>query len=204
MRAIRLCECARTLIDMSQREDLIRGARQCIADKGYARTTARDITAASGANLASIGYYFGSKDALLNAAVLEAFDEWGDAVEEAMTDLPEDPPLTRLECFLESFAASLPARRATLAASVQAMAQAEHSDDIRQQIAASHDEGARSLAALVLNVSPEVIGDEDRAVGSFVLSLLNGFALQWYISPDTAPSAADLATTVKRLIPSGG
>lgn len=189
---------------MSQREDLIRGARQCIADKGYARTTARDIAAASGANLASIGYHFRSKDTLLNTAVLESFDEWGDAVEEAMHDLPDDPPLTRLERFLESYSASLPARRTTLAASVQAMAQAEHSDEIRQQIAASHDEGTRSLAALVFNVSPEDIGDEDRAVGSFVLSLLNGFALRWYISPETAPSAVDLAATIKRLAVSGG
>lgn len=188
---------------MSQREDLIRGAQQCIAEKGYARTTARDITAASGANLASIGYHFGSKDALLNTAVLESFDEWGEAVEETVHDLPDAPPVTRLERFLENYAASLPARRTILAASVQAMAQAEHSEDIRRQIAASHDAGVRSLAALVLDVAPEDVGDEERAVGSFALSLLNGFALQWYISSDTAPSVADLAATIRRLAASG-
>lgn len=194
-----MCDRTGTLGDMSQREDLIRGARQCIAEKGYARTTARDITAASGANLASIGYYFGSKDALLNAAVLETFDDWGDAVEEAMIDIPEDAPLTRLESFLEIFAASLPSRRDTLAGSVQAMAQADHSEDIRRQIATSHADGVRSLAALVLNVSSEDVADEDLAMGSLALALLNGFALTWYISPDTAPSATDLAATLRRL-----
>jgi hypothetical protein len=39
--------------------------------RGYARTTARDLAAESGANLASIGYHFGSKEALLNEALAE-------------------------------------------------------------------------------------------------------------------------------------
>jgi AcrR family transcriptional regulator len=39
---------------------------------GYARTTARDIVAASGTNLASIGYHYGSTQALLNAAVVKS------------------------------------------------------------------------------------------------------------------------------------
>ena len=41
---------------MGHREDLLEGAKRCLYEKGYARTTARDIVAASGTNLASIGY----------------------------------------------------------------------------------------------------------------------------------------------------
>ena len=55
---------------MGHREDLLVGAVACLREKGYARTTARDIVAASGTNLASIGYHYGSVTALLNAAVL--------------------------------------------------------------------------------------------------------------------------------------
>ena len=36
---------------MGHREDLLTAARQCLEDKGYARTTARDLVAASGTNL---------------------------------------------------------------------------------------------------------------------------------------------------------
>jgi len=61
---------------MGHREALLAGARQCLEEKGYARTTARDIAAAANANLASIGYHFGSKEALLNEAILRACDEW--------------------------------------------------------------------------------------------------------------------------------
>ncbi|WP_344647138.1 TetR family transcriptional regulator [Cryptosporangium japonicum] len=39
------------------------GARQCLIDLGWARTTVRDIAEAAGANHAAVGYRFGSEDA---------------------------------------------------------------------------------------------------------------------------------------------
>lgn len=185
---------------MSQREDLLRGAKECIAEKGYARTTARDIAAASGANLASIGYHFGSKDALLNTAVIEAVDEWGTAVEDAVQSVADDSPLARLAAFLENYAASIPSRRVWLVSSLQALAEAEYSADVRQQISASYDEGRRSLAAMVLNVPAGAVQDEDLPLGSLVLSLINGYAVQWFISPETTPSATDLAAAIHQLV----
>ncbi|WP_249044824.1 helix-turn-helix domain-containing protein [Crossiella equi] len=60
---------------MGHREDLLAGAKRCLFERGYARTTARDIVAASGTNLASIGYHFGSKEALMTQALIEALTE---------------------------------------------------------------------------------------------------------------------------------
>jgi AcrR family transcriptional regulator len=60
----------------NHRERLLRGALKCMREKGYAHTTARDIAAASNSNLGSIGYHFGSKEALLNEAIREGFAEW--------------------------------------------------------------------------------------------------------------------------------
>ena len=62
--------------DGSHRERLIEAAIACLQEKGYARTTSRDLVAASGTNLASIGYHFDSKEHLLNVAVTEAFQRW--------------------------------------------------------------------------------------------------------------------------------
>lgn len=187
------------LSSMGQRDDLMRGARQCIAEKGYSRTTARDIAAASGANLASIGYHFGSKAALLNAAVMESFDEWGDAVEEAMQEVSTDDPLDRLEGFLKRFLASTPSRRTMMVASMQAFAEAEFIPEIRAQLREGHADGIRSLAAIVLSIDPEELTEKDLSVGALALSLINGLSLQWLISPETAPSAADIATAIRRL-----
>src|SRR5215218_6694561 len=84
---------------MSHKEDLIAGAKRCLYEKGYARTTARDIVAASGTNLASIGYHYGSTEALLNAAMIQAIEEWGGEIERALggdVDL-QATPMERFE-----------------------------------------------------------------------------------------------------------
>ena len=66
---------------MGNREDLLNGAKVCLLEKGYARTTARDIASASGVSLAAIGYHFGSKEALLGEALQQALAEWGDVLD---------------------------------------------------------------------------------------------------------------------------
>lgn len=63
---------------MGHREDLLEGAKRCLLEKGFVRTTARDIVKESGTNLASIGYHYGSKDALLTQAFVELVQEWGE------------------------------------------------------------------------------------------------------------------------------
>src|SRR3979411_357983 len=84
---------------MSHREDLLAGAVRCLREKGYARTTARDIVAASGTNLASIGYHYGSKEALLNQALAQAVGGWGEVLEAAMAvdPGPDATPIDRFE-----------------------------------------------------------------------------------------------------------
>src|SRR5262252_8190305 len=97
---------------MGHREDLLVGAVACLREKGYARTTARDIVAASGTNLASIGYHYGSTQALLNAAVFQAMEDFGAEIAQVMhadSDL-SGTPLERFERFwahlIDSFRAN--------------------------------------------------------------------------------------------------
>src|ERR1700733_96828 len=61
---------------MGNRDALLSAAKKCLLEKGYTRTTARDIASAAGVSLAAIGYHFASKDALLTEALLLAFGEW--------------------------------------------------------------------------------------------------------------------------------
>lgn len=62
---------------MGHREDLLEGAKRCLLEKGFLRTTARDIVKESGTNLASIGYHYGSKDALLAQAYVALVETTG-------------------------------------------------------------------------------------------------------------------------------
>ena len=72
----------------SNREALIEGALQCLAENPAANVTARDIADRSNANLASIGYHFGSKNGLLAEAMVEGFRRWFIEIASALADLP--------------------------------------------------------------------------------------------------------------------
>jgi AcrR family transcriptional regulator len=185
---------------VGQRQDLLEGAKRCIAEKGYSRTTARDIVAVSGANLAAIGYHFGSKEALLNAAVLDSFDEWGDAVEAAMHVSEEGRPLDRLEAFLAGLLSESGHRRTVLVASVQAFAEAEFAPDVRRQLGETYEQGRIAIASMILGIDPAEVDESSRQLGSLALAIVNGMVLQWLIDPDAAPSAAGLAEAIRMLV----
>ncbi|MFC4275820.1 TetR/AcrR family transcriptional regulator [Achromobacter aloeverae] len=55
-------------------ERILQAARQLIALKGPATTTVRDICDASSVNVAAVNYYFGSKDALVRAALMSILE----------------------------------------------------------------------------------------------------------------------------------
>lgn len=187
---------------MGHRADLLAGAKQCLVEKGYAHTTARDIVAASGTNLASIGYHFGTKEALLNAAVIDSFNDWDDEVANTAKDaVGDDPtPVRRLEGFLTGLLNALAANRSMAVASVHAFAQFEYSDTLRDDLAGVYREARRELAAIVLDLAPEDVDDEAaRTVGSLGVSLVNGLVLQSLINADEAPSAADIAAALHRV-----
>lgn len=185
---------------MGQREELLAGAKRCLVEKGYAHTTARDIVAATNAHLGSIGYHFGSKDALLNAAVLEIFDAWGDAIAAAVTTGPGGAPLDRLRQFLHGVFELAHQQRAVLVASVQAYAQAEFAPEVRDQLAAGYAASRRDLAALTLDIAPtEVSPEQARRYGSLALALINGVMLQWLLDPGAAPTADDLVRALEGL-----
>ncbi|MBV9445426.1 MAG: TetR/AcrR family transcriptional regulator [Streptosporangiaceae bacterium] len=185
---------------MGHREDLLAGAVMCLREKGYARTTARDIVAASGTNLASIGYHYGSTEALLNAAVLRAMEDFGAEIARAMgsgDDGKAGDPLTRFERFwtyvIESFRVNTEVWMATF----DVFSVAQRSPEVRTAIANGLEDG-RLLWARFL------YGAEDdpatlRAVGSLYQALLSGVLVQWLVDPDRAPTAADLATALRSI-----
>jgi AcrR family transcriptional regulator len=51
--------------DDGTRDRILRTAEQLYADRGFNEVTVRDLAAAANVNIASIGYYFGSKEGLL-------------------------------------------------------------------------------------------------------------------------------------------
>lgn len=187
---------------MGHREKLLAGARRCLYERGYGRTTARDIVVASGTNLASIGYHFGTKEALLNAAMMEALGEWGGELERILrADADEDAnPMERFGATWARVIESFEAHRSALVASFEALGQAEHSPELREQLAEGHEEVRFWLAALFGKTGNEADGESARTVGSFHLALLNGLMVQWMLDPDRAPSGQDMVEALRTIM----
>jgi AcrR family transcriptional regulator len=190
---------------MGNREALLAGAKRCIAEKGFAHTTARDIVAASGTNLASIGYHFGSKDALLDAAILDWFNDWDDDVEAALREQRDGAPTDRLAAFLDVVIGNTRTERALAAASLQWVAQIEFSDRVRGELAETYARARREFAAMLLGVDADGVDDDTaRAVGSLGRARVHRVVLQALIDPERAPSGRDVAAAVRAIASASG
>ncbi|WP_190083895.1 TetR/AcrR family transcriptional regulator [Streptomyces longisporoflavus] len=197
---------------MGHREQLMTGAKRCLQERGYARTTSRDIAAAANnAPVGTINYHYGSKEALLNAALLETLMEWGTAVmgtpvgaegdapeqseqseQSARPDGPE--PLERMWARIIGSSAT---DRPMLVASTEAFTQAERAPEIREQIAAAYERARPEMAARLHGIDADDDPETARAVGSVHMALVAGLTQQWLIDPDYAPSASDVAAGLR-------
>lgn len=173
------------------REDLLAAAKQCLAERGYARTTVCDIVAASGANLAAINYHFGTRDTLMNQAMLESTAA---AVTRMLDALPGDEsadPAARLNTFWHKLIDSFTSDRALWVANVESMAQALHSPALRAEIGAAQEQARAGLS--------HDLGEDDPAVGAVLQTLIGGLLVQFLIDPHHAPTAEDLAAGLRGL-----
>lgn len=170
----------------NHRQRLLDGALECLRTKGYAHTTARDIAAAAGGNLGSIGYHYGSKDALLNEALIEGFRGWTARISDRVRAIDADNPLHRLQLAWEAVLEELGRDEALLRAFLEALAPAGRSPELRAQLAGFYRETRDDVARVVA----ESIGDETaaRVIASLLIAVSDGLQLQWFLEPGEAPT----------------
>ncbi|WP_328902540.1 MULTISPECIES: TetR/AcrR family transcriptional regulator [unclassified Streptomyces] len=190
---------------MGHRADLLEGAKRCLLEKGYARTTARDIVAASGTNLASIGYHYGSKDALLNLAFVKLTEEWGERFE-GPADEPEvlAAPLDQFRATWERVIGSYEQTRAVWQLQMEVISRIDSDPELRKALAEPQRAGRDGLAESMMGVDPEADPERARVAGLFSQALLAGVMVQWLMDADTAPSAQDLTDGLKIVLEGRG
>lgn len=155
------------------RAALLRGARQCLAERGWAHTTVRDIGEAAGVSHAAIGYHFGSREALLTTALVAAVAELGER-------LP-DPDAVGAPAWLERVQASFTEDRALWLTQLEAVVQAARSEEVRAALA----DGQREA--------------RDGVGGSVPLAVVVGLFVQSVVEPDMDLAPAEMAA-VARLV----
>jgi AcrR family transcriptional regulator len=196
---------AQAATEVGNREKLLRAAVSCLRDKGYANTTARDLVAASGTNLASIGYHFGGKEALMNQAVAETTRAWTRSIEaEVWKDAPEHPAehLHRmLAVTLDRFEELAPYLRSF----VEAFPPALRSDDLRASMASAYEEvrtaGEAILQRIFENADPPVASEHRRALSSMLIALCDGLILQWLLDSGAVPDSATMLAALAAVAP---
>jgi AcrR family transcriptional regulator len=177
---------------MGNREDLLAGAMRCLYEKGYARTTARDIASAAGVSLAAIGYHYGTKDELLNAALYQALAEWGDDLGKALATTRADAgPAERFEELWTQILKSFAANQRLWAVQFELLAFMDQKPELKAAFAEANRQAREGLA--------DLFGVPGEAVGAVFQALIGGLATQWLVDPDSTPSGRDLREAIRAI-----
>ena len=184
----------------NHRDALLEAAKRLVREQGYAHTTARDLVAASGTNLASIGYHFGSKEALLTEALGEAFDEWTERLDRAGSADSDAAPLERLVAALTAMVGDLEEARPFFIAYLEAMAQAERAPALRERLARQYEDNRRQVAA---SVTAAIGGDggpggDADAVASLLIAIADGLLIQSFLEPGRLPAGEEFTAALGR------
>ncbi|MFI6489675.1 TetR/AcrR family transcriptional regulator [Streptomyces sp. NPDC050564] len=191
---------------MGHREDLLEGAKRCLLEKGFVRTTARDIVKESGTNLASIGYHYGSKDALLTQAFVELIQEWGEKFAPASAlEAERGGSLERFHSVWTRLLESFDDFRPLWAASMEIATQGDRVPQLRDLMAKAQIEGRSGLVAMMTGLDEETLDERTvQSLGGFYQALLNGLMVQWLFDPASASTADDLTEGLRRVIDAAG
>jgi AcrR family transcriptional regulator len=187
---------------MGNREALLLGAKRCLLEKGFARTTARDIAAAAGVSLAAIGYHFSSKEALLTEALLLAFGDWDQELRRALgkKGSASASPAQRFESTWARLIETFETHRSLWVANIELFSQMNRMPEIRSALGDNLQVARSELAALFLNEEQNAISEHTaQTIGKFHHVLLSGLIMQWLIDPEHALSAHDLTGALRTI-----
>ncbi|GAA2323356.1 TetR/AcrR family transcriptional regulator [Streptomyces kunmingensis] len=186
---------------MGHREDLLEGAKRCLLEKGFVRTTARDIVRESGTNLASIGYHYGSKDTLLAQAYValaeNAAEEWGEPQE-----LPgADGSLERFGAVMAGITDSLGKPGSIWHLSIELVTMGDKLPAVREHLAAAQREAGRGFIGMIMGgAEPPADDPSVDTLGKFFSVLVLGLIAQHTFDAEFSPSAEELTEGLRRLL----
>ncbi|SNX64230.1 TetR family transcriptional regulator [Streptomyces sp. TLI_55] len=187
---------------MGHREDLLEGAKRCLLAKGFARTTARDIVKESGTNLASIGYHYGSKDALLAEAYLALVGDLSEAFDGDAAGIVAPPgSIERFREVWSNIIGTMQGPGSMWRLSVEIVAMGDQLPAVRDHLAQQQREAERALVSLFMGVPEEDVQDGTRdTLGRFYTTLMTGLITQWIFDPKNAPDADALTEGLRQVI----
>ena len=183
----------------THRDALLDAAKRLLRERDYGNITARDLVAASNTNLGSIGYHFGSKEALLNEAVIRGCEQWTIRLGEAAAASPETSPLEQMATSWVALLGALEEMRPVLVGFIEAVGQSAWSEELREQMATHYRRVRLAITEMVrasLGPAAEELGADPKVVASFLLAVCDGLAMQWLLDPEETPSGEEFVASL--------
>ncbi|HWG22886.1 TetR/AcrR family transcriptional regulator [Actinospica sp.] len=187
---------------MGNREALLEGAKRCLLEKGYAKTTARDIADSAGVSLAAIGYHYGSKESLLEQAFMASMEEWFADDEADRHEESAAGSLERFQAFFDEVLSTFPQQEALLRLNMEMGLEGMRNPSLGAFMSQALQEGRQGLAEALAGLDPEKDGELAQRVGSFYSVLMTGLVAQYLIDRERFPSASDLTEGLRYVVES--
>jgi AcrR family transcriptional regulator len=173
---------------------LLQAAKRLVLERGYAGASVRELASASGTNLGAVNYHFGSRENLLNQAILEFFLEWGEQVGEADVDSAAEP-LAQLAARARPMVARIAEAQPLFVMFLEGVLQSRHAPELQDQLAAHYAE-QRRRAGEHIAASQDGGALSARMVevaASYMLAVADGMQLQALLEPEAVPTGEELA-----------
>ena len=185
---------------MGNREALLEAAKRCLVDRGYSQTSARDIASEAGVSTAAIGYHYGTKDALLIAALLEALAEWAGVLGQRLVGASA-PDATAAERFTQNWdrvIETFQTERALWRIQFDMLGAMDRNPKLKEILSANNREARLALVAMFGDPrGPDAPGDDEaEKLGSYYQSLLAGLSAQHLLDPATSLTGPQLARMI--------
>lgn len=175
----------------SHRDALLEAAKRLLRQREYGNITARDLVADSGTNLGSIGYHFGSKEALLNEAIGQALEEWTEAITGAVPEPADATPMERMRTFWRAILDEFEQVRPYFLAFIEALARSARSPELADRLAAHY---GRQRERVIGMLGEGLGAEEAQRIATLVIATTDGLLLQSFVDPEGRPTALELVT----------
>ncbi len=164
--------------EAARRAQVLRAARACIVALGYERVTVRDVATSAGVSTGTVVHYFGDKDSVLQAALLDEVQSTGLALRAALAGAHS--AWARLERLVE---ASLPTSdevRDEWRLWLTFWGEAARNDQLRAVGERQHRRWTRFLARIIAAgvADGEFAPVDPAATATQIAALIDGLAVQ--------------------------
>ena len=189
--------------EAARRAQILHAARTCIVTLGYERATVRDVAEEAGVSTGTIVHYFGDKDTMLEAALLDKVQDTGIAFRAALTGAQS--AWERLERLVD---ASLPASeevRDEWRLWLTFWGEVTRNERLRAVSEKQHRRWTRFLARIIASgaASGEFAAVDPHTTATQMAALIDGLAIQTTLQNptlDPAQMRAICLSALKRLL----